>query len=204
MSSAESVTTWIAQIKSGDPHAAQRLWERYIDRLVRRARRALGYAPRRTADEEDVAIVAFEKFLRTVAEGRFPRLEDRHDLWQILVMLAEQTAVDQIRAQTRERRGGTKVRGESVFRRRHAEGDSCYGIDGVAGEEPTPEFAVITADHLRHLLDALRDDELRKIASLKLQGCTNAEIKAELEIGLRSVERKLRLIRTIWTRETVG
>src|SRR5262245_56689393 len=50
-----SVTQWIDRLKAGDPDAAQRLWERYFRRLVGLARRKLRAAPRRAADEEDVA-----------------------------------------------------------------------------------------------------------------------------------------------------
>ena len=39
------------------------------------------------ADEEDVALSAFKSFVRAVQEDRFLKLDDRDDLWQILVML---------------------------------------------------------------------------------------------------------------------
>jgi len=36
---------------------------------------------RRVADEEDVVLAAFERFDHGVASGRFPKLNDRDDLW---------------------------------------------------------------------------------------------------------------------------
>ena len=36
----------------------------------------------RLADEEDVALSAFDSFCRGAEQGRFPRLDDRDDLWQ--------------------------------------------------------------------------------------------------------------------------
>ena len=51
-----SVTRWIEQLKTGDPLAAQKLWERYFQRLVGLARKKLLDAPRQAADEEDVAL----------------------------------------------------------------------------------------------------------------------------------------------------
>src|SRR5215470_13386684 len=82
-----SITYWIGKLKDGDPAAAQKLWEGYFQRLVDLARIRLQAAPRRAADEEDVALSAFHSFCRGAGQGRFPRLGDRDDLWQLLVLL---------------------------------------------------------------------------------------------------------------------
>src|SRR5262249_9537959 len=87
MSSAGSVTHWIRELKAGNHLAAQRLWEKYFQRLVALARTKLGNRPRRVADEEDVAVNAFDSFFRGAQMGRFPQLLDRDDLWQLLVMI---------------------------------------------------------------------------------------------------------------------
>ncbi len=192
-----SVTTWIQRVRANDPVAAQHLWERYVQRLVQLARSKLGHI-RTVADEEDVVVVAFEKFLRAVDQSRFPKLSDRNDLWQILVLLTEQTAVDQIRIQIAEKRGGGEVRGESALWKRNNGSSSQVGMTAVEGREPTPEFAAIAAERYRELLDALEDDELRDITIAKMDGYSNQEIAEQFGIGLRSVERKLNRIRTIW------
>ncbi len=62
MESDESVSQWLGQLQAGDPTAAQKLWERYFRRLVGLARKKLRAAPRRAADEEDVALSAFTGF----------------------------------------------------------------------------------------------------------------------------------------------
>ena len=64
-----SVTQWINRLKAGDPDAAQKLWERYFRRLVGLARKKLRSAPRRAADEEDVALSAFDSFCRNAEAG---------------------------------------------------------------------------------------------------------------------------------------
>ena len=64
-----SVTQWIGRLKAGDPDAAQKLWERYFRRLVGLARKKLRAAPRRAADEEDVALSAFDSFCRAAGQG---------------------------------------------------------------------------------------------------------------------------------------
>ena len=75
------------RLKQGDADAAQRLWERYFARLVQLAHNKLGSLPRGAADAEDVALSAFASFCQASEDSRFPRLNDRADLWQLLVML---------------------------------------------------------------------------------------------------------------------
>src|SRR5690349_4606330 len=91
-----SVTRWIGSLKAGDADAAQRLWERYFGALVRLAYARLRGAPRAAADEEDAALSAFDSFCRGAARGRYPRLDDRDDLWRLLVVITERKALDQI------------------------------------------------------------------------------------------------------------
>jgi DNA-directed RNA polymerase specialized sigma24 family protein len=199
MQQSHPVTTWLKDLKLGDPAAAQRLWEAYYERLVRLARRKLANAPRRVADEEDVALAAFHSFCRGVGKGRFPRLEDRNDLWQILLMVTARKACDQKQQERRQKRGGGRVRGESAFT--NAEG-SGGGFAAIAGREPTPEFSLLVAEKLDGLFGQLDEGALREIAMLKLEGYSNAEIADRLDCGLRSVERKLARIRAIWEEET--
>ena len=60
MASTGSVTTWVEQLRAGNRAAAQQLWERYFSRLVNLARTKLRGLRRRAADEEDVALSAFD------------------------------------------------------------------------------------------------------------------------------------------------
>src|SRR5262245_28813364 len=87
MPSPGSVTIWLSQLKAGDTAAAQHLWQGYYRRLVGLARQRLQGRPRAVADEEDVALSAFDSFCQGVERGRFPQLDDRDDLWQLLVVL---------------------------------------------------------------------------------------------------------------------
>src|SRR5206468_12688890 len=118
MSASGSVTHWINLLKGGDAAAVQRLWEAYFPRLVGLARKKLREAPRRAADEEDVALSAFDSFCDGLAQGRFPQLTDRDDLWHILVLITARKALQLMRHEQRQKRGGGTVRGESVFQER--------------------------------------------------------------------------------------
>jgi hypothetical protein len=110
-----SITHWLDELKAGDPTAAQHLWARYFTDLVRRARARLRKAPRAAEDEEDVALGAFDSFCTAAARGRFPRLDDRDDLWRVLVTLTERKASKLLRRQRRLKRGGGRVVGVSDF-----------------------------------------------------------------------------------------
>src|SRR6516165_4658105 len=104
MSSSGDVTLWFRRLESGDRAAVQQLWESYYRGLVRLARKKLGGLPRRSADEEDVALSAFDSFCRGAEQGRFPLLEDRDDLWQLLVMITTRKAIDLVAHEGRGRR----------------------------------------------------------------------------------------------------
>jgi DNA-directed RNA polymerase specialized sigma24 family protein len=56
-------------------------------------------------------------------------------------------------------------------------------------------------DECRRLLDKLRDDSLRRVALLRMEGYTNDEIARELRCSLRTVARKVELIRRTWLGE---
>jgi DNA-directed RNA polymerase specialized sigma24 family protein len=71
----------------------------------------------------------------------------------------------------------------------------------VVGNGPTPEFAAMVTDEYRRLFGSLSDESLRVVALLKLEGHSNEEIARSLDCGLRTVERKLEVIRKRWTAE---
>lgn len=189
-----SVTYWIGQLKRGDARAAQALWERYFQKLVRLAQQKLQGAPRRAADEEDAALLAFDSFCRGVEQGRFPQLADRDNLWDLLVIITARKAIDQRQYERRLKRGGGQVRGESALDQA-AEG---AGLQQIESPEPDPAFAAELAEECARLLDRLDDAQLRTIAVRKMEGYTNSEIAAELGCALATVERRLQLIRRLW------
>jgi DNA-directed RNA polymerase specialized sigma24 family protein len=196
----ESVSTLIGHLQSGDHKAAQPLWERYYPRLVGLARERLRGTPRRVADEEDVALSAFDTFCRGVERGRFPQLKDRKDLWTLLVLITVRKAADLVQYNRRERRGGVQMRGDSVWAGR--DGDTeMVGFADIEAGDPTPDMVAQLAEECQRLLDRLGSDELRWIAVWKLEGYTNADIASRLGCAEVSIERRLRLIRKILSRK---
>jgi DNA-directed RNA polymerase specialized sigma24 family protein len=198
VSNGESVTRWLHGVKAGESADIERLWNRYFQRLVRLAGAKLPGHCRRAFDEEDVAISAFQSFCDRACRGQFPNLRGRDDLWRLLATLTVRKATLTIRHQTRQKRGGGRVLGESAFVARNRESETASGITAILSREPSPDDAARFADAIDHLIARLADQTLKTIALRKLKGDTVEEIGASLGTSTRTIDRKLRLIRAIW------
>jgi len=196
----EPVTYWLRQLEAGDEDAARLLWQRYYRELVELARARFGTTPRRVSDEEDVALSVLRCLYEGAARGQFAELVNRGDLWQLLATITGRKVIDQQRLLTQQKRGGGRVRGDSVM---HGNDDdrSSVGFDQFRGEAATPEVLAIAAEEFQRLMLLLDDDRLRQIAQCKLEGYTNEEIGQRLGLACRSIERKLQRIRQIWATE---
>jgi DNA-directed RNA polymerase specialized sigma24 family protein len=186
------VTQWISVLEQGDPAAARGLWEAYFRRLVCLVRTRLRDAPRRIADEEDVALNAFDSFCRGARAGRFPRLDDRHGLWQILVLITVRKAINLRNYEARKTRGMGRVQSLTDL--------TPDGLETIGGDEPTPELAAQLAEEYPRLMEQLGDSTLQRVATFNLEGYTNDEIAARLGCVISTVERKLARIRGKWAR----
>jgi RNA polymerase sigma factor (sigma-70 family) len=183
------ISQWLLVLKEGDDdqainEAVRKLWEIYFAKLVDLARHHLQYARTGIPNEEDLALSAFKSFCMRAMQGRFPRLDDRYDLWRILATIVVRKAARTHRRAYRER----------IF----ATGNQEL-LDEIVGREPSPELAAEVAEQLDSLLKALPSDDYRTIALKKLEGYTNAEIAKELDRTTKLVEFKLRCIRQTWS-----
>jgi DNA-directed RNA polymerase specialized sigma24 family protein len=190
-----SVSAWIVGLKAGESEAVRQLWVRYSREMVRIARLKIGTGPRQAADEEDVVQNVFTTIFRGATTGRFAEVTDRDDLWWMLLALTHNKTIDQLRGENRKKRGAGKVVRESDL----ANGNSPFGLSQIMAKHPTPDFLVALDEEFHYLLSRLRDDPLRKIAAMRIEGWQISEIAAYLKISVRSVERKLRLIRSQWS-----
>jgi DNA-directed RNA polymerase specialized sigma24 family protein len=163
---------------------------------VQVAKKRLEGTPRRVADEEDVASSVLRCLCDGAAKGRFDEIVNHDDLWRLLLTMTRQKCVDHIRMQTREKRGGGKVRGESAMM--PAGGQPAPGFDGLVGEDPTPEYLAQVDEEFQSLLAALPDQVPRQVVLLRMEGWTIDEIALELGISNHAVRRKLKLVRRIW------
>ncbi len=135
-----------------------------------------------------MVLSVFDSFFRDARAGVFPQLNDRNDLWRLLVLRTARKAVSLVRHERAEKRGGGRV-------------ESCDELEQVLGDEPSPPFAAQVAEEYRRLLALLPDEELRQIAVWKMEGYTLEQIGFNLDYEPRTVKRRLQLIRCLWKQE---
>lgn len=186
-------------LRAGDAATQARVWDEHYPALVRAAKRKLRGVPCRSFDEEDVVLSALHCFFDAVRAGTVYPWQTVGELCRLLRTITSRKAFAFRRRETRAKRGGGRVRGDSVFyvppeedhqplaRRREPQ-------DG----RPTPEIVCVREEEQRRLLDALPNDALRDIARLRLEGHTNDEIALILGCARRTVERKIHQIRLAW------
>jgi RNA polymerase sigma factor (sigma-70 family) len=204
---AGSVTRWLGDLKAGDLAAAQPLFNRYFSQLIGLvgARLRSSQASRAVNDEEEVALSAIGSVDKGIGQGRFPRLDDRDDLWRLLVAVARRKVVDELRRQRRSKNGGGKLvceadlsfPGDDELRALDDLDPACLLYHTIF-EEPTPELAAIMAEECDRRLEQLQDPLDRKISELKLASYDNKEIANQLGYSLRTVTLRLERIRKSW------
>lgn len=188
MSQGGSVSHWIGRLKNGKDSAARNIWQRYRGRLQSLAGYELGNSPRAVSDDEDVVIRAFEAFLRRTREGAYGNMQTRDDLWRLLVAITRSYARKQSRFLGRLRRRmivKDPQANEEILRQ-------------LASDDPTPDVLASVSESLRMLIDKLQDPDLQEVAMGRLNGLTNEEIAAQQNRSVRTIERRLGLIRIVW------
>jgi DNA-directed RNA polymerase specialized sigma24 family protein len=194
MASDGSVTKWLGRLKDGDPAAVQQIWERYFNRLVGLARRKLGGAHPRVADEEDIALSAIDSFCRNAENGRFPQLMDRDGLWRLLVVITARKVFRLIRDQSRQKRGRRATESAQMPL-------DLPNLEEILSREPSPLMAAQIGEEYRRLLGLLDDPELESVALARMDGYSVDEIADKIGKAPRSVKRKLHLIRELWEKD---
>ena len=194
-----SVTRLIIDLRSDEPGvrevAARLVWGRYLQELLLLARSHLSARIRCREDEEDVLQSMYKSFCIRQRRGDFD-LANRDELWSLLV----QITVRKVRnAANRHLQGKRDVRREDA-RTPDRSGEDLPGtiLDQIDSDGPTPAEAALLNEALERRFQMLKDPNLRQIALWKLEGYTNAEIAAQLECTVRTVERKLERIRGYW------
>ena len=188
-----SVTRLAQQLHAGNQaahdEAARQLWERYASELLNLARRKLQQGIRRREDEHDVMQSMYETFCRRQRRGDF-EFNTRDELWALLVSITIRKARNLVARQSSAKRN---------YHREQPDNLDGYtpASDGIhAG--PTPAEAAQLNEELEKRLGLLQEDELVRIAHWKLEGYTHEEIAAMMRRTVRTVERKVNRIKSIW------
>jgi DNA-directed RNA polymerase specialized sigma24 family protein len=195
---ADELTELLERVREGDEAATTALWEKYFEQLVRMAAKRLPTNLRRSGDEEDIALSAFHSFIAGVRRDQFPDLSGPENMWGLLITLTARKVHAHLRHQTRQKRGGGNVRGESVFLDQSGV-QQAGGLGGVSGNTDAADVHAELAEACDALLQQLPDEQLRQIAVMRMDGYLVDEIAAGLALSKRAVERRLQLIRRIWS-----
>jgi DNA-directed RNA polymerase specialized sigma24 family protein len=194
--SAGPIDELFVRLKSGEEQAAQALWNEYSAALVNLAKQRLGNISLGMTDEEDVALSVFGSICRGAAEGRFTDVTTRDELWWLLLRITRQKVASHVR-----REMAAKRRTNRQPDNKENAGDVPFGIYDLVSREPSPDFLLALEEESSRLMRFLRDDCLRTIVVLRIEGYLVSEIAERLSISERTVERKLQLIRDKWARE---
>ena len=143
-------------------------------------------AVRSKEDPEDVVQSAYRSFFRRQRGGQF-QIDSWDDVWGILTVITVRKCgrhwvIFALLAAT----------WRAEVRLLDAAGPDA-GWEAIA-REPTPAEAAALAETVQELLSGL-DKEGRAILELHLQGCTTAEISAQVGYSTRTVRRTLDRIR---------
>ncbi len=184
------------RLKLGETQAAQALWDEYSVALVNLAKQRIGKFPLAMTDEEDVALSVFGSICRGAAEGRFTDVTTRDELWWLLLRITKQKAVNHIRREL-----AVKRRRKQHSEIQNGDSSSTFCIEDLVSRAPGPDFLLALEEEYSRLMRSLRDDCLRTIVVLRIEGYLVKEIAERLSVGERTVERKLQLIRAKWTQE---
>lgn len=184
----QSVSRWIDALQNGQHFAAERLWGFLHRRLMSHAERQVRFT-QPSYDEEDVALSAFGALCDGLEKGRYLEIENRTDLWKLLAVITTNKAKKRAEHENRLKRGGDH--------NRVADGDAF--LDLLCSPDPPPELALSMREECEKKLNSLQEDELKMVVLLKVEGYTNDEIASNMGCTRRSIQRRLALIRDIWS-----
>lgn len=203
-----SVTEWIAALLEGEDGAADQLWRRYFDQMLRVVQgylRGAGMTVSAGFDPEQVALDSFRRFCAAHRNGQFPELRSREQLWPLLVTITLNLTRDELRSErAQKRRSDHRTFLESELKFVPGEDSEFGSLDQIPGRMPPTDVAAEMAEHCRDLIGKLDDPELQQVALWKLDGLTNDEIAHRLGFSRRTVQRMLQVIRTTWEQHLPG
>ncbi|MFM2218809.1 MAG: hypothetical protein RL240_3127 [Planctomycetota bacterium] len=185
-----SITQWLQRLHSGEADAAKEIWNRYYPRVVRLAALQLIKSDDRSIDEEDVAQSTFRTVYLAVMNGKYPDIEDRRDLWRLLLV----STLNRVRRHHRDshtlKRSVNELVTQDQSRRRL--------IMEISGPDAQAEMADLIETLFRRLDQEDPTGELRQIALLKLEEHSASAIARRLKRRKNHVLQRIRLIRILW------
>lgn len=178
-------------VQNGDGAAEYQFWGQFFDRLLRHveSRVRKGGIPRGLLDTEAITVSALESVYKCAKLGRLQSVKDWGELSRLLLAMTNRKFVNHWRRATAQKSypGSVPV----------SLPPECVDLSSERMEACSLAFA----EELSRLLDMLPDELHRRIAVLKLSEYTLAEIAADVDKAVPTINRKWRYIRRVWADE---
>jgi DNA-directed RNA polymerase specialized sigma24 family protein len=202
MSSTEKILSCISHLKGISNEEAVRIWKDYFPRLLVFTQRRISSLPKRSFDEEDVALSAMNSFFRAQRLGRFELTADFGDLWPILVTIVSRKITSQRRKHFSLKRGGGAVKGESaLFGSSGIDSEMELGIAQIMDDNHLPETSDAMARTCEELLTKLPDEKHKQTALMRMEGFTIEEISETMQCSVARTKQRVARIRQIWAED---
>lgn len=189
------MTRWISAMRMGDPDAIRKLVERYFGRLRKLSEARIRRGKPIYEDGEDIAIQVLTSVCRKVEKGHFPDLQNRNDLWYLMIFITHRMVIDRWRSSKNLSHhvpftGTLEDALETID----------HDLDSFLSEDSESDFQILEiVDCWQGMIRQLKDPIAKEVAKLKLEGLSNREIADRLGIVPRTVERKSEIIEQRWS-----
>jgi RNA polymerase sigma-70 factor (ECF subfamily) len=170
----------VAAYHRGDESAADRLFERYRNRLIALATRQMSLPLRRRLDPEDVVQSAYMTFVVGSRAGSF-QLQQRGDFWNLLVRIT----VNKVRSKVDYHRAAIRTISRDADLAEAAE---------LISREPSPEAVAVLTEEVEKLLHGRSKPAHRRMTELFLAGYSLREIAAETGYSQERVRQVIRRV----------
>ncbi|MBA2227694.1 RNA polymerase sigma factor [Thermogemmata fonticola] len=174
----------VAAYQAGSDTAAQILFDRYCEKLLRLARRRIGQRLLKRIDPEDVIQSAFRTFFVHLRKSDFSFAEES-DLFKLLVRLTVHKTLRQIAHHRAAKRDPAREVVNVL--------DDRDLMEQLISQEPPPEAEVTLVEEMERFFARLSDFEC-KVLELRLQGYSTSEIAQKLQTYDRKIRRVLERI----------
>ena len=178
----ELTIDWLGNLADGRADAVEEFWDKYGEALQRVAERQIASWLRKRVDPEDVVQSACRTFFRRAGQGDFS-LDNKDDLWKLLLTITLNKVRMQARFHSRNRRNVSKEQ----------------AMPEAASLQPAEWDNAIESIELKDMLDnafADYDEEKKQLLDMWLEGRTQNEIAKEIGCSERTVRRIQDRIRT--------
>lgn len=170
-------------------------WSALMHRLARQAERSLWWMRKGTVSADDTVMSTLRTYLRQADLGELPPATDPDSLWPVLEKQLSRK-IDKAAATQRYLKNKRAVRYSELATQR----DGRPGESTFAAQENSPEDVEAYVEQALKLLDqSIADEMLLKIARLKLECYTTAEISQATGLSEHQVRRRLTQIRALLT-----